>query len=303
MNSKTKQIAIIGSTASGKSALAVDIAKRWNAIILSLDSLSIYKEIDIVSAKPTLKEQEGIAHYGIDILYPNEAFAVTIFIRLYQEVYTMAQKEGKNLIIVGGTGFYLKALIDGISKLPSLTSSHHQELSKQILNPQEVYSMLFMVDPEYMNNIKPNDTYRIEKALSIYLVTNIIPSLYFKDNPPIPTIRGEMPIYAIETNREILRQRITQRTYNMVEDGLIDEVASLEYKYGRSPNSMKSIGIKETLDFFDGRVTKTELIEKIIINTARLAKRQNTFNRSQFKGVVSLELETLKERILDERVN
>ncbi len=303
MNSKTKQIAIIGSTASGKSALAVDIAKRWNAIILSLDSLSIYKEIDIVSAKPTQKEQEGISHYGIDILYPNEAFDVTIFIRLYQEVYAIAQKEGKNLIIVGGTGFYLKALIDGISKLPTLTSSHHQELYQQMLNPQEVYSMLFRIDPKYMSSIKPNDTYRIEKALSIYLVSNTTPSLYFKDNPPIPTIKEEIPIYAIETNREILRQRITQRTYNMIEHGLIDEVARLEYKYSRKPNSMKSIGIKETLDFFDGRLTKTQLIEKIIINTARLAKRQNTFNRSQFKGVISLELEALKERILDERVN
>jgi len=297
------QIAIIGSTASGKSALAIDIAKKWNAIILSLDSLSIYKEIDIVSAKPSLEEQDGITHYGINLLYPNEPFDVTIFIKLYQEVYSIAKKNGKNIIIVGGTGFYLKALIDGISKLPSLDPSYHQELYNQMLKPEEVYTYLFNIDPEYMSRIKSNDTYRIEKALNIYLATNTLPSLYFKNNPPIPTIKEKIPIYAINTNREILRQRVTQRTYNMIDNGLIDEVAELEYKYGRSPNAMKSIGIKETLDFFDGRVNQTELIEKIIINTARLAKRQNTFNKSQFKNIISLELDALKKRILDEQVN
>jgi len=297
------QIAIIGSTASGKSALAIDIAKKWNAIILSLDSLSIYKEIDIVSAKPSLEEQDGITHYGINLLYPNEPFDVTIFMKLYQEVYSIAKNDGKNIIIVGGTGFYLKALIDGISKLPSLDPSYHQELYNQMLKPEEVYTHLFNIDPEYMSRIKSNDTYRIEKALNIYLATNTLPSLYFKNNPPIPTIKEKIPIYAISTNREILRQRVTQRTYNMIDNGLIDEVAELEYKYGRSPNSMKSIGIKETLDFFDGRVNQTELIEKIIINTARLAKRQNTFNKSQFKNIISLELDALKKRILDEQVN
>jgi len=297
------QIAIIGSTASGKSALAIDIAKKWNAIILSLDSLSIYKEIDIVSAKPSLEEQDGITHYGINLLYPNEPFDVTIFMKLYQEVYSIAKNDGKNIIIVGGTGFYLKALIDGISELPSLDPSYHQELYNQMLKPEEVYTHLFNIDPEYMSRIKSNDTYRIEKALNIYLATNTLPSLYFKNNPPIPTIKEKIPIYAINTNREILRQRVTQRTYNMIDNGLIDEVAELEYKYGRSPNSMKSIGIKETLDFFDGRVNQTELIEKIIINTARLAKRQNTFNKSQFKNIISLELDALKKRILDEHIN
>ncbi len=105
VTNKPKQLAIIGSTASGKSALAMDIAKRWDGIVLSLDSLAVYKEIDIVSAKPTPKEQEGIAHYGIDLLYPNEAFDVTIFMKLYQEVYKQAIKENKTLIVVGGSSF------------------------------------------------------------------------------------------------------------------------------------------------------------------------------------------------------
>ncbi len=300
LTNKPKQLAIIGSTASGKSALAVDIAKRWDGIVLSLDSLAVYKEIDIVSAKPTLKEQEGIAHYGIDLLYPNEAFDVTIFMKLYQEVYKQAIKENKTLIVVGGSSFYLKSMIDGISILPLLSDASKQELSRQMLYPQEVYKRLFALDEAYMSSIKSNDTYRIEKALSIYLATNTAPSLYFKANPPIPTIIGNMPIYAIDTPRDILRQRIIKRTESMLESGLIDEVAKLEYKYTRQPNAMKSIGIKETLEYLDGRVDKKRFIEKIITNTARLAKRQNTFNKSQFKKVVLLELEELKERILND---
>jgi len=99
-----KQLAIIGSTASGKTSLAVKVAKQLDAYILSLDSLSIYKEIDIVSAKPTKEEQDGIQHFGIDTIYPNEAFDVTTFIKLYNKVYSKCIKESKNLVIVGGTG-------------------------------------------------------------------------------------------------------------------------------------------------------------------------------------------------------
>ena len=300
LTNKPKQLAIIGSTASGKSALAVDIAKRLDGVILSLDSLALYKEIDIVSAKPTLKEREGVIHYGIDLISADEPFNVTLFMKLYQEVYAQATKENKMLIVVGGSSFYLKSMIDGISLLPRRNKALQQELSCQMLYPQEVYKRLFALDEAYMSSIKSNDTYRIEKALSIYLATDTIPSVYFKANPPKPTIIGDMPLYAIETPRDILRQRIIKRTHSMVENGLIDEVARLEYKYTRQPNAMKSIGIKETLEYFDGRVDKTRFIEKIITNTARLAKRQNTFNKSQFKNVVFLGLEELKEKILND---
>jgi tRNA dimethylallyltransferase len=280
-----KQLAIIGATASGKSALAIEIAQKQNGIILSLDSLSIYKHIDIASAKPTIEERGEIPHYGIDILYPNEPFDVTIYMRLYKEVYSRAVKEGKNLIIVGGSSFYLKSMIDGISPLPYPTSTQKEEIVDRLKNPQKLYSILYDLDPKYMQNIKPNDIYRIEKAFSIYLVSSLIPSIYFRDNPPIPTIKGDIPIYAIDTPKEMLRERITKRTYSMLESGLIDEVAELEYRYTRRPNAMKSIGIKETLEYLDGRVDKNRLIEKIITNTARLAKRQGTFNRSQFERV------------------
>ena len=124
-----KQIAIIGSTASGKTSLAVKIAKQWNANILSLDSLSIYKEIDIVSAKPTLEEREGITHFGLDVIYPNEAFDITTYMDLYQEVYARCQKENKALVLVGGTSFYLKMLREGVSELPTISEETKKETS------------------------------------------------------------------------------------------------------------------------------------------------------------------------------
>jgi tRNA dimethylallyltransferase len=295
-----RQIAIIGSTASGKSQLAIDISKKFNSIILSLDSLSVYKDIDIASAKPTLEERDNIPHYGIDILYPNVPFDVTLFINLYKNVYKEALDNGKNLIIVGGTSFYLKSLIDGISPLPKVSTPIKEDIHNRMRDIKSVYKELHHLDSNYMDNISSLDSYRVEKALTIYLATNTPPSIYFKNNPPKPTIIGELPIYSILTQRDILRKRIEMRTKNMIDMGLIDEVAYLEKRYNRSPNSMKSIGIRETLDYFDGKLDFNMLKEKIVINTARLAKRQNTFNKSQFKNIVALELDGLEKRILED---
>lgn len=288
-----KQLAIIGATASGKTGASIAIAQKLDAYILSLDSLSIYKEIDIASAKPTLEEREGIPHFGIDALYPNEAFDVTQFIQLYQEAYQKALTDNKALVIVGGSSFYLKMLIDGISKLPTLSQQTMQKTQEGLKHLSDSYAMLYDLDQEYMHNIASTDRYRIEKALDIYYETGLSPSEYFAQNPPKSIIQGDLPIYSIATDRAVLRERIKLRTYQMMQDGLIDEVAYLEKKYTRKSNSMKSIGIKETLDYLDGRYDKAMMIEKIITNTARLAKRQNTFNTSQFEDKIVVSLEEL----------
>ena len=300
MNQSIKQLAIIGPTASGKSGLAVRLAQEMNALILSLDSLSLYKEIDIVSAKLTAAEREGIVHYGIDVIPPDQHFDVTLFTKLYQDAYQQAQKEGKNLIIVGGTGFYLKSLIEGISPLPPRNDTDVKKVNEVLMDIPKAYDMLSRLDPHYMRNIASNDSYRIHKALEIYYATNEVPSHYFKRNPPIPVIEGTLPVYHIATERTLLRQRITQRAIAMLQNGLIDEVAYLEKKYSRKPNCMKAIGIKETLSYLDGLFEYTMLIEKITTNTARLAKRQTTFNQSQFESIISMELDSLEKRILEE---
>ena len=293
-----KQLSIIGSTASGKTSLAVKVAKHIDAHILSLDSLSIYKEIDIVSAKPTVLEREGIEHFGIDYIYPNEDFDVSTFIKLYHEVYEKCKKNKKNLVIVGGTGFYLKMLIDGVSELPNISSEVKEETNKLLLDCKKAHKMLNKLDPVYMLNIEDGDRYRIEKALNIYLQTTLTPSKYFKNNPPVATVIGELPIYQIVWDRNILRKRIEQRTNIMLNDGLIDEICILERKYRRTPNCMKAIGIKETLAYLDGVYSKDEMLEKITTNTSRLAKRQKTFNNSQFENVIKGSVEELEKLLL-----
>ena len=293
-----RQLAIIGSTASGKTALAVKAAKHLNAHILSLDSLSIYKEIDIVSAKPSVEEREGIAHFGIDVIYPNESFDVTTFITLYREVYARCQDEMKNLVIVGGTSFYLKMLIAGVSTLPQIEEKNEREAEKLLQDLPSAYAFLKKLDPEHMSHIEHNDRYRMEKALHLYLQTGERPTDYYRSHPPKPTITSALPVYQIEWERDALRKRIAQRTEIMVKEGLIDEICMLEKKYTRRPNCMKAIGIKETLAYLDGHYTKKEMIEKITTNTARLAKRQKTFNNSQFKNVVKGSVETLESLLL-----
>ena len=297
-NKSFSQLALIGSTASGKTALSITLAQNMNAHILSLDSLAIYKEIDIASAKPTLEERQDITHFGIDALYPHENFDVNIFISLYHKVRQQCQEDDKNLIIVGGTSFYLKMLIDGISILPQISDSTKKDVSTRLKNLNKTYQWLDKLDHAYMAHIASTDRYRIEKVLSIYLETGLTPTEYFTAYPPQPTISEPLPIYQIIWEREILRKRIALRTQLMLDEGLIDEVCILEKKYGRTPNSMKSIGIKETLAYLDGYYDKEMLQQKITTNTARLAKRQSTFNNSQFDNVIKGSVEALEKMLL-----
>lgn len=294
-----KQLAIIGSTASGKTALAIELAHRMNAHILSLDSLAIYKEIDIASAKPSIEERQGIKHFGIDEIFPNEPFDVTTFIKLYNKAQKESIEANKNLIIVGGTGFYLSALINGISELPSISQEAKGKSKEQLQDLQSAYDFLYALDAKYMNNIKSSDSYRIEKMLNLYFETKLSPSEYFLANPPLATIEDNLPIYEIDVNREVLRERIKKRTGQMLKMGLIEEVFYLEKTYTRQPNSLKSIGIKEVLAYFDGDYSKKEMQERIVIHTAQLAKRQKTFNKSQFKEKTLLPLEALRNLLLE----
>ncbi|WP_024787213.1 tRNA (adenosine(37)-N6)-dimethylallyltransferase MiaA [Lebetimonas sp. JH369] len=280
--------AIIGPTASGKSDLAIRLAKKLNYEILSLDSLSIYKEIDIASAKPDKKELSEVTHYGINEIYPNEKFDVTKFIEIYKKI------PHTNIIIVGGTSFYLKAMISGISKMPQISEEINKEENK--LN----YEFLKKIDPVYADKISKNDSYRTQKGIKIYLAANLAPTEYFKQNPPKPVIKN-LPIFEIEMDRNILRERINFRTKKMFEMGLIDEVAYLEYKYrDRRLPALKAIGIKEVLDYFNGKYDKNSLFEKIVTNTSRLAKRQQIFNKTQFPNKISAPLEKLENIILKE---
>ncbi|MGJ0362885.1 tRNA (adenosine(37)-N6)-dimethylallyltransferase MiaA [Aliarcobacter cryaerophilus] len=285
-----KELAIIGTTASGKTALSLEIANKTNSIILSLDSLCVYKEIDIASAKPTKIERGDIVHFGIDEVFPNEKFDVIEFLNLYKNAKEYAEKNMKNLIIVGGTGFYLKALVDGISD--GLKENTNLDMS---LN--DAYNLLYSLDKDYMQKIEPNDKYRVEKAYSIYKQSGLTPSQYFLKNPKI-ALSPNIPIFEILWEKDELINRISLRTKQMIKSGLIDETIYLEKKYTRAPNCMSSIGIVETLEYLDGKIDKKSLEDKIIQNTLKLAKRQNTFNKGQFTNRVSNIIPSLNSEII-----
>lgn len=186
-------------------------------------------------------------------------------------------------------------MIEGLSEI-EISNSTKEIVKKEMVDLKKAYTKLQKIDSEYAKRIYSNDSYRIEKALSIYYQSGKSPTEFFaesKKNAPLKDIA----IYAIESDRSLLRERIAKRTDKMLEIGLIDEVFYLEKKYTRKPNAMGAIGIKETLAYFDGIYTLDELREKIIINTARLAKRQTTFNKSQFLNVIRGDVEFL-EKIL-----
>jgi tRNA dimethylallyltransferase len=220
----------------------------------------------------------------------NEEFDVIKFIELYKKSKDYALKNSKNLIIVGGTGFYLKALIDGLSQ--GVDSKIKLDISSS-----EAYDILYALDKEYMKKIERNDRYRTEKAYAIYKQTGLIPSEYFEKNQKIPVAK-DLKIFEILWDKEELKSRISKRTKIMINSGLIDEVIFLEKKYTRAPNCMSSIGIVETLEYLDGKLTKQQLEEKISLNTAKLAKRQNTFNKGQFLDKTSNIIENLNSDII-----
>jgi len=291
------EIAIIGQTASGKSDLAINIAIKLNAYILSLDSLSIYKEIDIVSAKPSKNELSTVKHFGVDEIYPNEEFSVNRFFEFYKNAKANAKRDSKNLIIVGGTGFYLKSMIEGLSEL-KIDLETKKVVKEQMQNLESAYTLLNKIDREYASKISNSDRYRVEKALNIYFQYKKSPTEFFKASKKDKTIEN-IDIFEIETERDIIRDRIKRRTEKMIETGLIDEIFYLEKKYKREINPMKAIGVKETLEYLDGYYDLEVLKEKISVNTARLAKRQKTFNKSQFRDITKDSFTNLDKIILN----
>ena len=287
-----KQIAIIGPTASGKSDVALKLALAANAYIFSIDSLSIYKQIDIASAKPTAAERALVNHFAIDLVYPDEKVNIFTFINEYKRVKRLCKNENKNLIIVGGTSFYLKAMLDGISEIETISQETHLHVKEAMQDAKSVYDKLYKLDSEYMRHIQPSDTYRIEKMYTLYRQTKMRPSEYFRRYPPKPTI-DTLPLFNIAVDRATLRERIALRTSKMLQNGLIDEICYLERHYNRAAQSMQAIGIVEVLEYLDGKISKTQLEALISTHTAQLAKRQQTFNKNQFQEVINLPLEAI----------
>lgn len=280
-----KTVAIIGATASGKSDLAHELAYKTDAVLLSADSLAVYKYADISSAKPSISERKDFRYFGLDIVLPDQTFGVYEFVNEYIKARDFCIANSKNLIIVGGSGFYVKSLISGLSTIPLISADQLNEIRTICDKPQLAYDLLLSKDKEFAQNIDPNDKYRIEKALVIIYGSGTTATEWYAQNPPKP-VADHIKIFELFVPQEILRDRIGLRTQNMIKNGLIDESAFLEKEFGRDSQVFRSIGLKETLEFFDGKLKIDELETQIATHTAQFAKRQITFNKTQFDSVI-----------------
>lgn len=262
------QIALIGTTASGKTYIANTLAKEFHAVILSLDSLCVYKEINIASAKASKEELEILNYFGVNLISVKDHFNVELFIKEYQKAKEFALAKNLPLIIVGGTGFYLKTMIDGLSqKIEEVQSP---------LNNDKIYSLLCQVDPDF--KIEKNDTYRLKKWLSIYESTKELPSEFLKRTHKNGVLK-DIEIYELVWDKEILKTRIKVRTKEMLDNGLIEEAKTLFSQFDNKLKALNSIGLKECKEYLENRISLKELESLISTHTAQLAKRQRTFNK------------------------
>lgn len=278
---KSKVIVICGPTASGKTALSIELAKRINGEVVSADSMQIYKDMDIGSAKVTKEEMQGIKHYLVDCVSPDERYSVANYKLDAKKAIEEILKKGKTPIVVGGTGLYIDALIYEIEYQDiKINESYRKELEsiKQNKGLEVLYERAVKIDPEAMKKISPNDSKRIMRVLEIYEATG-----KNKTEQEAESRLKEIPynykVFAITMDREKLYERINKRVDIMIENGLIEEVKELLKKYKEFPTAMQALGYKEVKEYLDGKLTKQEMIDKIKQESRRYAKRQLTWFR------------------------
>ncbi len=273
-------IVIAGPTASGKTSLSIELAKLLDGEIISADSMQVYKYMDIGTAKPSTEEMQGIRHYLIDELLPNEEFNVVKFKELAEKYIEIILKKDKQPIIVGGTGLYISSLINNINF--SETGSDW-ELRKQLdreaeeHGPVYIHDRLKLVDPASAANIHPNNVKRVIRALEVYHQTQK-PISYHNEKSRETPPKYEFILLGLTMEREKLYDRINKRVDIMLENGLIDEVGRLvELGYADSITSMQGIGYKEILSYLRKEITLEEAVETVKRESRRYAKRQITW--------------------------
>ena len=263
----------------GKSKLAVELAKRIDGEIISADSMQIYKDMNIGTAKITSEEMQGIRHYMIDFLPPNERYSVSSFKKDAEKYIEKIINEGKTPIICGGTGLYIDSLIYGIEYQDEKIDNNYREKLNNIAEKEgleNLYNMALKIDPEAMSKISKNDKKRIIRVLEIYHKTGKTKTEQEKESRK-NGVKYEYKVFAINMEREVLYNRINTRVDRMIKDGLVDEVRRILEKYSQFPTAMQGLGYKEVVEYIKGNSTKEEMIEKIKMETRRYAKRQITW--------------------------
>lgn len=304
MSEKQNLIIISGPTAAGKTALSIRLAKEIDGSIISADSMQVYKRMDIGSAKISKDEMQGIKHYLIDILEPTEDFNIALFKEYAKDAIYKINKDNKIPIVVGGTGFYIQALLYDISfdENASENTQIRDELNNLAIKygNEYIHNILKEVDVEAANSIHPNNIKRVIRAIEYYRLTGERISehneiQHSKESP------YNYKYFVINQDREVLYKNIDKRVDIMVENGLVEEVSRLK-KEGLSRDyvSMNGLGYKEILDYLDNKCTLDEAIEIIKRDTRHFAKRQLTWFRRE-KDVTWINKEDFvnDEQILD----
>ena len=289
---KPKVIVICGPTASGKTSLGIKLANRINGEIISCDSMQIYKDMDIGTAKPTLEERKAAKHYLVDFVSPDKRYSVADYKKDAEETIDKIISEGKTPIIVGGTGLYLNSLVYGI-EYPNIETDlkYREELEKKVLveGLEKVYDEAEKIDPEAIKKISKNDKKRILRILEIYHATGKTKTEMEIESKK-KGVKYDYKIFVLNMEREKLYDRINKRVDIMIENGLEEEVRKLIEKYTKFPTAMQGLGYKEIIEYFDNKITRDEAIEKIKMESRRYAKRQITWFKS-YKNAIWLDAE------------
>ncbi|MBR5127085.1 MAG: tRNA (adenosine(37)-N6)-dimethylallyltransferase MiaA [Roseburia sp.] len=277
-------IVLTGPTAVGKTALSIALAKAVNGSIISADSMQVYKHMDIGSAKIMPEEMDGVKHYLVDEFEPDEEFHVARFTERAKECLEEIYAEGKVPVLVGGTGFYIQAVLYDIDfSKQDANTEYREELEKlaQEMGAEHLHAMLREVDPESAEAIHANNIKRVIRALEFYHLTGTKISDHNeterqKESP------YNFAYFVLTDDRAKLYERIDKRVDIMVEKGLVDEVQKLkDMGYHREMVSMQGLGYKELLDYLDGKITLEEAIYIIKRETRHFAKRQLTWFRRE----------------------
>ena len=263
---------ILGATASGKSELALAAARAADGEILSVDSMAIYRHMDIGTAKPSSAERESVRHHLVDLVEPDQTFAVAQFVELADAVIGDAAGRGVPLVATGGTPLYYKSLFEGIFDGPGADENIRQRLRQ--LSPQELHGRLTLVDPSAAQRIHPNDTKRLIRALEVYEITGK-PISSFQQEWNRPARRHQALWVGLDWDREVLNRRINARVRDMLDAGWLDEVRALLERYPQlSQTAAEATGYAELIAHLEGRCSLDEAAEQIKIATRQLARRQ-----------------------------
>ena len=276
---KPRVIAIVGPTASGKTKMAIDLAKEINGEVISADSRYVYKGFNIATAKPTIEEQDGVPHHLIDIVEPEIDYSVADFYDdARDKIYEIIER-GKVPIVAGGTGLYFRVLLETYS-LPRVEANPELRAELESCEKEDLLKELLKLDPKGYEKIKDANKRRIVRALEVTKILNKPFSEVACEKEPEFNVDWKMPY--IES-REILYDRINRRVDLMVEQGLVEETKKLLKKHGRIKNFICTIGYQEVLAYLDSKMTLNEALEKLKQHSRNYAKRQLTWFRKNPK--------------------